>query len=176
MKHIPNVITILRILLSFVLLITKPFSFEFYMVYITCGFSDIIDGYLARNLKLASDTGALLDTIADMVMVTSLFIILIPVIIMPMAITIWIAIIAMVKAVGLIIAYRKYQQIVMLHTYLNKLTGLALFIFIMVYPIIDSFIAMSLVCFIATVAAVEEVIIYTTANKLNRDKKGLIFK
>ena len=42
--------------------------------------------------------------------------------------------------------------------------------------IIISFIAMSLVCFIASVAAVEEVLIYITSNKLNRDRKEIMFR
>ena len=50
-KHIANLVTGCRILGS-VLLFFPAFSVEFYIIYIFCGFSDMIDGTIARKLCL----------------------------------------------------------------------------------------------------------------------------
>lgn len=57
MIYIANVITSFRIVGSIALLITEPFSKLFYIIYLSCGISDILDGYLSRKLKCASKTG-----------------------------------------------------------------------------------------------------------------------
>ena len=51
MKHIANYISISRIIMSIVLIATAPFSVMFYIIYIYCGISDMLDGYIARKSK-----------------------------------------------------------------------------------------------------------------------------
>lgn len=127
MKKIPNILCILRIILSFCFLLIRPFSGLFLAVYLICGFTDMIDGYIARKANAVSTLGAALDSAADAVFVGILMIVLLPVINIPQWIWIYIAVVAAVRATSVVIAYCKYKKIAMLHTYANKVTGLILF-------------------------------------------------
>ena len=62
-----NIITGLRIVISAVLLFCPAFSPVFYVLYLFAGFSDIIDGAVARRTNTAGEFGAKLDTAADFV-------------------------------------------------------------------------------------------------------------
>ena len=68
-KHIANILTGSRILGSILLLFFPAFSLGFYITYILCGFSDMIDGTIARKTNGISKFGSQLDTIADFVFV-----------------------------------------------------------------------------------------------------------
>ena len=48
-KHIANILTGCRILGSVLLLFFPAFSLAFYITYLLCGFSDMIDGTIARK-------------------------------------------------------------------------------------------------------------------------------
>ena len=60
-----NIITIIRILCSIALLFFPAFSPVFYVLYITAGVSDMVDGWFARRTHTVSELGAKLDTIKD---------------------------------------------------------------------------------------------------------------
>ena len=62
-----NIITSIRIVLSVGLLFCPTFSPVFYELYIAAGFSDMIDGAVARRTGTVSELGSRLDTIADTV-------------------------------------------------------------------------------------------------------------
>jgi cardiolipin synthase (CMP-forming) len=73
--NIPNLITILRILLVPVtvwLLISEEFGLAF-LVFIMAGISDGVDGYLARRLNMQSELGAYLDPLADKALLASVY-------------------------------------------------------------------------------------------------------
>ena len=69
MKNLANYISISRILMSIVLIATKTFSLTFYIIYLYCGISDMLDGYIARKSKNISEIGARLDSVADIIFV-----------------------------------------------------------------------------------------------------------
>ena len=71
MKQLPNIITLLRIAGSLGLLLSDVTNVLFWLVYAFCGISDIADGWLARKLKCATKTGALLDSLADICFVAT---------------------------------------------------------------------------------------------------------
>ena len=60
MKHIPNIITVLRILGALCLLFCNPAGAALWVIYSLCGLSDMIDGHLARKLHAESKIGLLL--------------------------------------------------------------------------------------------------------------------
>ena len=69
---LPNFVTGLRMVGTFLLLFTKAFSPAFYVVYSICGISDVLDGFLARRTGTASEFGARLDSVADLLFYTVL--------------------------------------------------------------------------------------------------------
>ena len=48
-KNLANIITTTRLIGTIALLFTEPLSKAFYAIYIWCGFSDILDGFVARK-------------------------------------------------------------------------------------------------------------------------------
>ena len=66
-KYIANILTGCRILGSLLLLVFPVFSFGFYITYLFCGFSDMIDGTIARKTNSVSEFGSKLDTVPQRV-------------------------------------------------------------------------------------------------------------
>jgi cardiolipin synthase (CMP-forming) len=74
--NIPNLITLLRIILVpvIVILLIQGSFFKALIVYIVAGLSDALDGFLARVLKQQTMLGAYLDPIADKALLASSFV------------------------------------------------------------------------------------------------------
>ena len=128
-KHIANIVTSCRIFGSALLLLFSTFSVEFYIIYILCGISDMIDGTIARKTKSASDWGAKIDTVADIVFIVVSLIKILPQINIPQWLWMWGVIIAIIKIGNIIFAYISKKQFVSLHTLTNKIAGFLLFFF-----------------------------------------------
>lgn len=154
LKYVANIITSFRILGSILLLFFPVFSSTFYITYLLCGFSDMIDGTIARKTNSVSDFGAKIDTAADLVFVAVSFIKLLPNIHIPWWLWIWGGIITIIKICNIIWGFVSKKQFIALHTIMNKATGLLLFLF----PLIISFVELKyiaiVVCSIATFSAI----------------------
>ena len=155
-KHIANIVTGCRILGSVLLLFFPAFSVEFYMIYIICGFTDMIDGTIARKTNSASELGAKIDTAADLAFITVSLIKILPTIHMPGWLWIWGVGIAMIKIGNIIWGYVSKKQFLSLHTIMNKITGLFLFLLPLTLPFVDWKYSSIVVCSIATFAAIQE--------------------
>ena len=155
-KHIADIVTGCRILGSVLLLFFPAFSVEFYSIYIICGFSDMIDGTIARKTNSASELGAKLDTAADLAFVTVSLIKILPTINIPGWLWIWGAVIAIIKISNIIYGYASEKQFISLHTVMNKITGLLLFLLPLTLPFAELKYSSLAVCSIATFAAVQE--------------------
>ncbi len=83
MKHLPNVISMLRIAGSAGLLFCDVVGWPFWVLYALCGISDMVDGWLARKLLAETKVGAVLDSVADIVFVACGAIRLLPVLEIP---------------------------------------------------------------------------------------------
>lgn len=176
MKSTPNIISALRILLSIVLFFLEPLTPSFLLVYSLCGFSDIIDGYIARRTNSASNLGSILDSIADITFMTVVIIDLLPILVLPIGIMIWIVLIAFVRLISLLVVYFKYQAFAILHTYANKATGLLLFCCPYLYMFIKINTIGYIICGIASISAIEELVINITSKELSRDVSGIFAK
>ena len=130
MKNIANYLSISRAIMSIILAISETFYFPFYIIYIYiyCGISDMLDGYVARRTKSTSKIGARLDSIADIIFVIVAIIKILPVLNLSDGIVIWAVIIALIKMINVICSYIYYKKLVLPHTVANKITGFLLFI------------------------------------------------
>ena len=166
MKHIANLLTASRILGSILLLFFPAFSSEFYIIYILCGFTDMIDGTIARKTNSTSEFGSKLDTVADIVFVTASLIKVLPTINIPWWLLIWGIIIAIIKIANIILGYVFKKQFISLHTILNKITGLLLFLLPLTLSFLELKYSSIVVCSIATFAALQEGV-YVLKNNMN---------
>ena len=156
MKQIANVITGCRILCSFLLLLFDTFSAGFYITYIFCGFSDMIDGSIARNTNTVSEFGAKFDTVADIVFVGASMIKLLPILYVPKWLLVWIVVIGVIKILNIIWGYIYNKKFVSLHTKMNKITGFLLFLLPLTLSYINPIYSSIAVCSIATVSSIQE--------------------
>ncbi|MEK4511450.1 MULTISPECIES: CDP-alcohol phosphatidyltransferase family protein [Paenibacillus] len=176
MKSIPNYLSFCRILFSLALFVVQPLSIVFYVIYIACGISDMLDGYIARKKGVASLFGAKLDSIADLIMLIVLFVILYPIVNLTNPIIIWIIAIGMTRIVSMIVVLVKYKTFAILHTYGNKISGLSLFIFPLLLPYIDVSVLINIICIVASLSAIEELMIHLTSSKLQVNKQSIFVK
>ncbi|GFZ30222.1 CDP-alcohol phosphatidyltransferase [Clostridium zeae] len=176
MKNIPNIISILRIFLSIILFTLKPLTLLFLIVYSICGFSDIIDGYIARRTNSTSTFGSILDSLADIIFMSAAVVVFFPIVVMPIKILIWIILIAFIRIASLLIVYFKYHTFAILHTYANKATGLFLFCCPYLYMFIDITTLGYVACTIASLAAIEELLINITSKELLRNISWIFTK
>ena len=163
-KQIANIVTGCRIFGSILLLFFPAFSTVFYIVYLFCGFSDMIDGTIARTTNSASKFGSQLDTVADLAFVAVTLFKLLPVIRLPGWLWIWVGIIAMIKISNIIWGYVFQKQLVSLHTFMNKATGLLLFLMPLTVSFAEPQYTAMVVCVAATFSAIQEGISVITDN------------
>ncbi len=171
-KHIANIITLTRIVISILMTAFPVFSTAFYLSYIFAGLSDMADGAIARTLKTESKTGAVLDSLSDIVFAAVCAVKFLPVISMSIFIWIWIALIAAIRITNIIMSFFLYKKPVMLHTIANKITGFLIFIFFIVIKWISQDICAVFICLCATFASVQEGIFIKKGKILPQNEKG----
>lgn len=99
-KHIPNWITALRLAGAAGLLLCRPLSAGFFVMYILCGLSDGLDGAAARKWNAATPAGAAFDSAADAAFAASALWVLLPLLRMQTWMLIWLAGIALLRTVS----------------------------------------------------------------------------
>ena len=168
-KQIPNMITALRMLCSAALLLVRPLSAAFFIIYIICGASDILDGYIARRFGVATSFGATLDSIADIVFFGVMLIIFVSLLQWQWWILGLIGTTAVVRLLSIGIGFAKYHTLACLHTYANKAAGALLFLFPLIYSVSGFTITAVLLCGITLLSAIEEFVINITSKALNKN-------
>lgn len=175
-KNLPNLITLTRIIAACCLLLTTPFSIPFFTLYFVCGLSDVLDGYLARKRQLTSTLGQILDSCADLIFISFVLLLCLPVLKLWWGLILWILAIAAIRLLSLTVGYIRYHHCAFLHTYANKATGLSLFFFPVLFTFWDQGRVTSTICALATVAALEELVINLTSKTLRRDRPSIFSK
>lgn len=155
-NHLANILTGFRILGSMLLLFVPVFSAAFYGLYLLCGFADMIDGTVARMAGSASRFGEKLDTAADIVFAAAALIRFLPNLPIPLWLWIWGGGIAAVKISNILLGYVFRKEFAALHTVLNKITGLLLFLLPLTVPVVEFRYSAIAVCAVATISAIHE--------------------
>lgn len=151
-----NIITFIRVLCSIAILFCPVFSAAFYSLYISAGVSDMIDGWVARKTNTASEFGAKLDTMADIVFVIVCLFKLLPVMDIPVWLYVWIGVIALIKVINIVSGYVVQKQFVAIHSLMNKVTGVLLFLLPLTFSFVELKYSAAVVCVFATFSAVQE--------------------
>lgn len=118
MKHVPNMLTIMRLFLVpvfAVLYFSEMANAHYYAlaVFIIAGITDLLDGYIARKYDLVSVVGTVLDPFADKLMLLTALVCLTLDGIMPL----WAMVIMLVKELfmittGTIMYFKKEKQVI----------------------------------------------------------------
>ena len=151
-----NLITVFRIISSLLLLLVPTFSFGFNLLYLFAGFTDMMDGAVARKRNTVSEFGSALDTIADFVFLGVCFWKILPELELPFFLLVWIGLIAVIKLTSGIICCSMKKKYIAVHSIMNKITGFLLFILPMTLSFIDLRISGGVVCSVAMIAAIQE--------------------
>lgn len=175
MKNIANIITAMRIAAAAVMLFTSRLSVPFFVVYTVGGISDMVDGTIAGKLGTAGDSGARLDSIADLLFFASAAIKLLPALWDALTVyALWaVCIIAGIKCITAVFGAVKFRRLCFLHTHLNKFTGVA--VFLLPYFLRAGCFAVLVyaVCGFAFLAAIEEFICAVKMKEYDPEIKGI---
>lgn len=176
-KYIPNIITLTRIIGSIYIILLKPLSTMFFIIYSLCVISDILDGYIARKTNTSTKFGESLDSFADAIF---FIIILVKFLVLERVenyIIYWLISICGIKVVSLIVGFIKYKTVAFLHTYANKFTGGVISIcFPIMYLLGGVTKTLVFLCILASIASIEELQINLTSKKLNRNVRSIFKK
>lgn len=157
-----DTVTALRMAFSLFLLLLPLGSGSFLVVYTLAGMTDLLDGWLARRMGTASEFGARLDSLADLLFYGISLLRMFPLLwqMLPPAIWYGVGSIVVVRFLSYAAAAYKYHRFTALHTWLNKLTGIAVFLLPYVMAVTRGVVYSWAVCILAFAASVEELAIH----------------
>ena len=165
--------TSMRIVFSFVLLILPIASNRFLVTYTIIGLTDVLDGWLARKTGTASEFGTKLDSIADLLFYGILLLRLFPYLWESLPAAVWyvVAVILFVRVLAYTTAAVKYHRFASLHTWLNKLTGVGVFLLPYVFALSTGIVYSWVVCVLALAAALEELAIHLCRKTIFKERE-----
>ena len=171
-----NNITVLRMVGAIAMLFIRPMSKAFYIVYLLTGLTDVLDGWIARKTGTTSELGAKLDSLADILFYTIMMILFLPILSERLPVQIWyvVVVIIIIRLLAYFIAALKYKCFASLHTWLNKLTGLGVFILPFVFIFSPGILYSWILCGIAFLSSIEELIIHIVRNRYSTNIKSIL--
>ena len=151
-----NILTGVRIICSVIILFVQALSPTFYVFYMIAGFSDMIDGTVARKTGSVSEFGSRFDSAADLIFIVVCLIRILPEIKIEVWLWAWVAVVAGIKIINIIPGFALKKRFVAEHTIMNKITGFMLFLLPLTLSFVDIRYSGTLVCAFATFAAIQE--------------------
>lgn len=172
-KHIPNIISSMRIIAASILFFFTTISCSFLSIYTFCGLTDLMDGFLARKLDVSSLLGAKLDTVGDVLTYLSLAKILVFHSLVPVWTFVWMIIAIIGFIISAVIAKKRFGKFYFVHSLFGKILGLSLFSLPFLISWFSEQIGLSIVCLIASIAAAESIIIQSKSKTAHLDVLSL---
>jgi cardiolipin synthase (CMP-forming) len=174
-KHVPNILSLIRIPLSLSLFSVGDHPYLFATLIGLIGLSDVADGYIARKFQYESKTGARLDSLADLVFFTVVLLILF--LKYQWIITehlFLLVVVLLVKATAIVVSKVKYGKVAFIHTIANKITGALIFIVVLILPFGVSSWIITGTFLLSILSASEELAIIITSKELQLNKRSLL--
>lgn len=154
-KHIANIVSLTRVVGAVILFTCKEINVKFLIIYILCGFTDLIDGPIARKTGSSSELGATLDTIGDVLTYLALTKILINKRLVPGWILAWIISAGVLFLACGFVSQKRFGKFYLPHTYIGKAFGGSVFVLPVMMQFVPGYVWMSVICSIASVHAIE---------------------
>lgn len=129
-KNLANIITATRIIGTLCLIPLKALSVPFFVFYVWCGLSDVLDGFVARKLNTVSNFGSKLDSVSDLLFYTTMMLKVWPYLKAYLPLYVWVLIYLVLAIRFLCYVYVgiKYNTFASRHTIFNKITGVLMFL------------------------------------------------
>lgn len=171
-----NICTAARIALCPLLFLMDASSAAFLVVYALCGVTDVLDGYLARRSGTASSFGARLDSAADLLFYGVMLIKMFPLMLKKLPLLVWklLAATLLVHAIVYLTAALRYRRFAATHTWLNKATGLMVFLVPYMLPQTFGVGYSAAACILSLIAGTEELTIYLLSPVYRADVRSIV--
>ncbi|MBR2477165.1 MAG: CDP-alcohol phosphatidyltransferase family protein [Clostridia bacterium] len=172
---IPNIITSLRIAGTFGLIFTPEFDVWFYVLYIFTGITDILDGFVARKLKVTSEFGARLDSVSDLFFYVTILCKIFRKLQEILHPAIWVGAGAylVLRVISYIIAAVKFHKLASLHTYLNKIGVFLVFLVpLLIHTEVIEWLC-AIIAIVGIIATIEEIMIHIRRKEYATDIKDI---
>ena len=176
--NIADAMTLVRMAAAALLLFLPLDSYWFFLAYTIAGVTDALDGWLARRTGKASEFGARLDSAADLLFYGVLLVRIFPVLWQLLPREIWYGVTAavLIRLASYLAAAVKYHRFAALHTWLNKLTGFAVFLLPFILALTDGVAYSWMVCALALASSAEELAIHLSRNNYAPNRKSLLLE
>lgn len=174
MKHLANILTVSRIIMATILLLFfKEISILFIILYTIAEFTDIIDGTIARKTGSTSHAGAVLDSIADLLLAANLVKLVFSMKLIKKKLAIWLMVTLGIGMLSPIINYIKHKRIFFIHSIPCKICGAIISIvpFAIFFGFIEACLVFALIC--VTLAMIEICIMSIIMDEPNPDAKSI---
>lgn len=173
-KHLANIISGSRVVCAAVLLFFSEFSSLFVYLYIYCGFSDLIDGPIARKTQSVSILGAQLDTVGDVLTYSAMTKILVFGVDIPIWAFVWFGVILVGFVAAAVISKIRKGKFYFVHTLFCKIMAGVLFVLPLAITRIKVNICVSVLCSVSSIAALESVVFQLIAKDNRTNVLSLI--
>ena len=134
----------------------------------------MFDGYVARKTKTSSAFGAMLDSIADLVLYAVMVLKIFPALwdTLPMGIWYAVTIVVAIRIFSYLAAAVKYKRFASLHTKLNKITGFLVFLipYMIKMPIATPYCITA--CSVSAASSLEEMFIHIRSSEYKGKDKS----
>lgn len=174
--NVPNCITCVRILGALALIFIAPLSALFYVVYTVCGFSDLLDGYIARKTKSTSEFGSKLDSVADLLFYTISILKMLPTLWKLLPTWLWyvIGFVVFVRLASYSVAAVKFHRFASMHSIMNKLSSGSIFLLPYFLAIPGAATGYSLlICVISGISSTQELVLHLKRSEYSPSVKEL---
>lgn len=124
MKNLANALTTTRIILALILLIFfKEITIPFLIIFVIAELTDMVDGTVARKTGSCSRKGAMLDTVADVLLVASVVKIVFSMRILTKRLTLWLAGALGIGAISALVTLIRQHELYFIHAISTKILG-----------------------------------------------------
>ena len=158
-KNLANIISASRILAAIGLYFFSSVSGGFLALYSFCALTDLIDGPIARKTQSESAIGGTLDTVGDLATYIAMGKIMIQQKLVPWWIIVWYATAGAATLASGLIAQAKHGRYLLCHSLFGKIMGGSMFLMPFAILVIDSLVYLVICCIIASITAVESILI-----------------
>jgi CDP-diacylglycerol---glycerol-3-phosphate 3-phosphatidyltransferase len=162
-RILPNLLSVSRILLSVVMIPFWHTPIPLLGVFLACGATDLLDGWIARRFHAETRLGAVLDSLADFVFFWTLvaYFVVVQTDVLRAQLG-WVAAVIAVRLLALAVCGIRNRTVYSLHTWANKLSGVLIFLCVCALLLIRIDSLLPFVFAFVLLAAIEELLIVAT--------------